>query len=55
MCQKTTVASYHIISKASLVTIPLFLCQCHTTARTEKAVFNKLPSLSQTSHNNPLL
>jgi hypothetical protein len=49
MCQKTTVASYHIISKVSLATIPLYPSQCHTTTRIEK-----LPSPPPTSHNNHL-
>lgn len=31
------------------------ICQFHTTARIEKAVFNKLPSPTPTSHNNHLL
>jgi len=53
--KKTTVASYHIFFKVSLVTTPLFLSQCHTTARIEKAVFNNLLSLPPTSHNNHLL
>jgi hypothetical protein len=55
MCQKTTVASYHIIFKESLITIPLFLSQCHTNARIDKAVFNNLPSLPPTGSRDSIV